>query len=84
MSPKLYSGGSQNGLPRIVLDSRIDRNRSREVRMPKWFTSVELDEGLMAKALRLSQAKTKKALFDLVLRTYVRLHDQAEVHSAAS
>jgi Arc/MetJ family transcription regulator len=47
--------------------------------MPQWFTSVELDESLLAKAMRLSQAKTKKALFDLLLRTYVRLHEQAEV-----
>ena len=50
-----------------------------EAHMPKWFTSVELDEGLFAKALRLSQAKTKKEFFDLAIRTYVRLHEQAEV-----
>ncbi len=49
--------------------------------MAKWFTSVELDEALFDRAWSLSQTKTKKAFFDLPMRVYVRLHDQAQVRS---
>jgi Arc/MetJ family transcription regulator len=44
-----------------------------------WFTSLEVDEALLQKARSLSPAITKKAFFDEALRTYVRLHEQAEV-----
>jgi Arc/MetJ family transcription regulator len=45
------------------------------------FTSMEMDEELFMKAWRLSGIKTKKGLIDEVLRTYVRLHEQAQVRS---
>ena len=44
-----------------------------------WFTSVEVDEPLFNRAWSLSGIKTKKALFDEIMRVYVRLHDQAQV-----
>jgi Arc/MetJ family transcription regulator len=47
--------------------------------MSKWFTSVELDEALFDRAWALSRTKTKKAFFDLAMRVYVRLHEQAQV-----
>jgi Arc/MetJ family transcription regulator len=43
------------------------------------FTSVHIDEELLDKALALSGLGTKRALFEEVLRTYVRLHEQAGV-----
>ena len=45
------------------------------------FTSMEMDEELFMKAWRLSGIKTKKGLIEEVLRTYVRLHEQAQVRS---
>ena len=45
------------------------------------FTSVHIDEELFQKAWTLSGLKTKKAVFDEVLRTYVRLHEQAGVRT---
>lgn len=45
------------------------------------FTSMEMDEELFTKAWRLSGIKTKKGLIEEVLRTYVRLHEQAQVRS---
>lgn len=43
------------------------------------FTSVDVDEELFMKAWSLSGSKTKKGLFEEVLRVYVRLHEQAGV-----
>jgi Arc/MetJ family transcription regulator len=45
------------------------------------FTSVHIDQDLFMKAWGLSALKTKKALFEEVLRVYVRLHEQAGVRS---
>lgn len=45
------------------------------------FTSLEIDEELFQKAWGLSGLKTKKAVFEEVLRVYVRLHEQAGVRS---
>ncbi len=45
------------------------------------FTSMEIDEELFMKAWRLSGIKTKKGLIEEVLRTYIRLHEQAQVRS---
>lgn len=45
------------------------------------FTSVHIDEELFQKAWALSGLKTKKAVFEEVLRTYVRLHEQAGVRA---
>lgn len=45
------------------------------------ITSVELDEELFNKAFSMSQARTKKAFFEELMRTYVRLHEQAGVRS---
>lgn len=45
------------------------------------FTSVDIDEELFRKAWRLSGIKTKKGLIEEALRTYVRLHEQAQVRS---
>ncbi len=45
------------------------------------FTSMEMDEELFMKAWRLSGIKTKKGMIEEVLRTYVRLHEQAQVRS---
>jgi Arc/MetJ family transcription regulator len=45
------------------------------------FTSLEIDEELFNKAYGLSGLKTKKAVFEEVLRVYVRLHEQAGVQS---
>jgi Arc/MetJ family transcription regulator len=42
---------------------------------------MEMDEELFMKAWRLSGIKTKKGLINEVLRTYVRLHEQAQVRS---
>ena len=41
------------------------------------FTSVNIDEDLFMKAWNLSGLKTKKGLFEEVLRVYVRLSEQA-------
>jgi hypothetical protein len=41
------------------------------------FTSVDVDEELFMKAWSLSGSKTKKGLFEEVLKVYVRLHEQA-------
>jgi Arc/MetJ family transcription regulator len=43
------------------------------------ITSVEIDDDLFEKAFAMSSARTKKALFEELLRTYVRLHEQAGV-----
>ena len=43
------------------------------------ITSVELDEELFNRAWSLSGLKTKKALFEEVLRVYVSLHQQAGI-----
>lgn len=45
------------------------------------FTSLDVDEDLFMKAWGLSGLKTKKAVFEEVLRVYVRLHEQAGVQS---
>lgn len=45
------------------------------------FTSMEIDEKLFMKAWGLSGIKTKKALFEEVLKIYVRLHEQAGVQA---
>jgi Arc/MetJ family transcription regulator len=45
------------------------------------FTSLNIDEELFQKAWALSGLKTKKAVFEEVLRTYVRLHEQAGVQA---
>lgn len=45
------------------------------------ITSVELDEELFNKAFALSKARTKRAFFEELMRTYVRLHEQAGVRS---
>jgi Arc/MetJ family transcription regulator len=45
------------------------------------FTSVNIDEDLFQQAWALSGLKTKKAVFEEVLRVYVRLHEQAGVQS---
>lgn len=45
------------------------------------FTSMEMNEELFMKAWRLSGIKTKKGLIEEALRTYVRLHEQAQVRS---
>jgi Arc/MetJ family transcription regulator len=43
------------------------------------FTSLKIEDELFQKAWALSGLKTKKAVFEEVLRTYVRLHEQAGV-----
>ncbi|HEX4962690.1 MAG TPA: type II toxin-antitoxin system VapB family antitoxin [Thermoanaerobaculia bacterium] len=45
------------------------------------FTSFEIDDELFAQAWGLSGIKKKKDLIEEVLRTYVRLHEQAGVRS---
>ena len=45
------------------------------------FTSLDIDKDLFMKAWGLSGLKTKKALFEEVLRVYARLHEQAGVQS---
>ena len=45
------------------------------------FTSLDINEELFMKAWKLSGIKTKKGLIEEVLRTYVRLHEQAQVRS---
>ncbi len=45
------------------------------------FTSIEIDDELLNKALALSGLKTKKALIGELLRVYVRLHEQANVQA---
>jgi Arc/MetJ family transcription regulator len=45
------------------------------------FTSINIDEELFQQAMALSGLKTKKAVFEEVLRTYVRLHEQAGVQA---
>ena len=44
-------------------------------------TSVDIDEDLFMKAWALSGLKTKKAMFEEVLKIYIRLHEQAGVQS---
>jgi Arc/MetJ family transcription regulator len=43
------------------------------------FTSVKLDEDLFMRAWKLSPTTTKKAFFEEILQTYIRLHEQAGV-----
>jgi len=57
------------------------RRRRRRQKGGTVFTSVDIDEELFNKAWGLSGLKTKKALFEEVLRVYVRLHEQAGVQS---
>jgi hypothetical protein len=45
------------------------------------ITSLDLDEELFDKAFALSPARTKKAFFEELMRTYIRLHEQAGVRS---
>lgn len=45
------------------------------------ITSIELDDELFNRAWVLSGKKTKKAAVEEILRTYVRLHEQAQVRS---
>ncbi|HEV2854192.1 MAG TPA: type II toxin-antitoxin system VapB family antitoxin [Thermoanaerobaculia bacterium] len=45
------------------------------------FTSLEIDEELFNRAWSLSGIRTKRGLIEEVLRTYVRLHEQAGVRS---
>lgn len=45
------------------------------------FTSLEIDDDLYDEAFSLSPARTKKAMIDEALRTYVRLHEQAQVRN---
>lgn len=45
------------------------------------FTSLEIDDELFKAAWAVSPARTKRALIEEVLRTYVRLHEQAGVRS---
>ena len=45
------------------------------------FTSLDIDEELFMKAWKLSRIKTKKGMIEEALRTYVRLHEQAQVRS---
>jgi Arc/MetJ family transcription regulator len=45
------------------------------------FTSFEIDDELFHKAWSLSGIQKKKELIAEVLRTYVRLHEQAAVRS---
>ncbi len=42
-------------------------------------TNVELDEVLVARALRATGLRSKRALIDAGLRALVRLHEQREV-----
>jgi Arc/MetJ family transcription regulator len=45
------------------------------------FTSIEINDELLNKALALSGLRTKKALVEELLRVYVRLHEQANVQA---
>lgn len=45
------------------------------------FTSLDVDEELFMKAWKLSGIKTKKGMIEEALRTYVRLHEQAQVRA---
>jgi putative antitoxin of VapBC-like toxin-antitoxin system len=45
------------------------------------FTSLEIDDELFKAAWAVSPARTKKGLIEDVLRTYVRLHEQAGVRA---
>jgi Arc/MetJ family transcription regulator len=42
-------------------------------------TTVEIDEALMAQALKVTGAKTKREVVELGLKTLVRLHAQTQV-----
>jgi Arc/MetJ family transcription regulator len=42
-------------------------------------TNVELDEDLMARAMALSSARTKRALLEEALKALIRYHEQKEV-----
>jgi Arc/MetJ family transcription regulator len=43
------------------------------------ITSVEIEDKLFDRAWSYSPTQTKKAFFEEALRTYVRLHEQAQV-----
>jgi Arc/MetJ family transcription regulator len=45
------------------------------------FTSLKIDSELFTQAWGLSGLKTKKAVFEEVLRVYIQLHEQAGVQS---
>lgn len=45
------------------------------------FTSVKLDDDLFNKAWSLSPTTMKKPFFEELLKTYIRLHEQAGVRS---
>jgi len=42
-------------------------------------TNVELDEDLVARAMSLSSARTKRALLEEALKALIRYHEQKEV-----
>lgn len=42
-------------------------------------TNIDLDEGLVVQAMRLTGARTKKAVVEEGLRALIRLHEQREV-----
>tara|TARA_R110002110_G_scaffold414983_1_gene647334 strand:- start:19855 stop:20049 length:195 start_codon:yes stop_codon:yes gene_type:complete len=42
-------------------------------------TNIDIDDKLMADALKFTGLKTKKDAVDLALKTLVRLHKQAEI-----
>jgi Arc/MetJ family transcription regulator len=45
------------------------------------FTSIDVDDELFRKAYGMSQSRTKKAFFEELMHTYIRLHEQAGVRS---
>lgn len=45
------------------------------------FTSIKVDEELFKKAYGMSPSRTKKAFFEELMETYIRLHEQAGVRS---
>ena len=42
-------------------------------------TNVELDENLVARALRATGIRSKRALIDAALRALLRVHEQREI-----
>ena len=46
-------------------------------------TNIEIDDQIMAEAMKRSGLKTKKAVVDEALRTYVRLRRQGDIRDLA-
>jgi len=61
----------------LVQETRLAIESGTEI--PVMHTNLNLDENLVAEALRVTGLRTKKAVVEEGLRVLIRLHEQADV-----